>query len=263
MERREPRMRGWTLLVVLTGGWLLLSSLWISFRAFTVVFYAAVMAEFDNQPVNWGAVGLFFLGLLGFCIISVWVSLSLLAYRRVTRRNRWLLVLAGLGNLAIGSYVIWRMATSPADAGSAFASDLLLAAIAFLLCLAVLLSSVGTPPEADPAAQRMHAVVPSEQIRRLREEWWRLPYPIAEYPPGSEQGEVDGVDLALLDGDLDAHFEAYLSGGRSGVLLSPEQVNEIIADLERVVPQLHGNQARVYFGAGLDLLRKIKSEMLE
>lgn len=50
---------------------------------------------------------------------------------------------------------------------------------------------------------------------RLRS-WEGLPYPESQYPPGSVEGEVEGVDLALLDGDVGFILYDFSSNGRLG-----------------------------------------------
>ncbi len=44
--------------------------------------------------------------------------------------------------------------------------------------------------------------------------WSSMPYPSRQYPPGSDEGSVAGVDLALVDGDVAKILADYFEGGR-------------------------------------------------
>ena len=91
--------------------------------------------------------------------------------------------------------------------------------------------------------------------RRLRARWlaWEAtPYPTDEYPPGSDAGEVEGVDLALTDGDVGKILHDFFVAGR----LDEEAratLPEALGDLARVVPHLKG-RGRAYFETALELL---------
>ena len=84
--------------------------------------------------------------------------------------------------------------------------------------------------------------------------WEALPYPKAQYPPGSEQGEVAGIDLALLDGDVAAIFHEYFTSGTNTEF---EGMKKPAAEaLRRAVPSLDG-PARTYYGEALAILEAI------
>ncbi len=85
--------------------------------------------------------------------------------------------------------------------------------------------------------------------------WQAMPYPTDAYPPVSDEGEVAGVDLALLDGDLGKMLHTYFTEGRldrEHQLMLPHAMS----DLERALPRLTG-QGRVYFAAAYDLLSAV------
>ena len=65
---------------------------------------------------------------------------------------------------------------------------------------------------------RQSPLTPSQardELRSRRDRWEALPYPKAQHPPGSDEGEVAGVDLALLAGDVAAIFWEYFATGRN------------------------------------------------
>lgn len=80
-----------------------------------------------------------------------------------------------------------------------------------------------------------------------------MPYP-RDYPPGSHSGVVDGVDLALCDGDLAYLFQAYFRGDMTES--EREQLAGAVRTLERVVPHLRGD-GRPYFATALAVARWI------
>lgn len=86
--------------------------------------------------------------------------------------------------------------------------------------------------------------------------WEQMPYPQSDYPPGSSRGTVDGVDLALLDGDA----AALLHGSPAGELSDQERTNlaYCLASLRRVLPAL-SPAGQAYFGPALDLLTELES----
>lgn len=87
-----------------------------------------------------------------------------------------------------------------------------------------------------------------------------MPYPTAQHPPGSDRGEVAGVDLALTDGDIAHVFDEYFS---TGMVRELDRIRTAeLASLERVVPLLVG-PARLYFEESLALLQAIVHEMGE
>ena len=90
-----------------------------------------------------------------------------------------------------------------------------------------------------------------DPLRRRWEIWKSLPYPEAQYPPGSSKGEVAGEDLALLMGDVAWVFHAYFTGK------SVERVDSLVEAVSRAVPHLR-KPGLVYFAGALDLLVEIQ-----
>jgi hypothetical protein len=90
-----------------------------------------------------------------------------------------------------------------------------------------------------------------DELRNRWQEFLAIPYPRADYPPGSPVGEVDGVDLALLDGDAAAIVSSVVDreGPHDGA-----DTRLVLEDLERVVPQLTA-PGRAYFEPLLELVR--------
>jgi hypothetical protein len=107
--------------------------------------------------------------------------------------------------------------------------------------------------------------VSSDHIRRLWEAWLATPYPTTEYRPGSADGEVDGVDLALLDGDAASVVAWYLDPelrGRGESRLQEVTRKQSLSTLEQVLPRLSiGGQS--YFGQLLELLRLVDRALQE
>ncbi len=81
---------------------------------------------------------------------------------------------------------------------------------------------------------------------QLWQAWEAMPYPSDAYPPGSLEGTVDGLDLALFDGDLAWSFHHSFTGDVD----ARSRLKGMRGALERVVPQLRGEGAR-YFSAAL------------
>ena len=82
-----------------------------------------------------------------------------------------------------------------------------------------------------------------------------MAYPRTEYPPGSLQGEVEGVDLALTDGDVAAILYQYCEHGwldEDAQAMLPHAL-EI---LDRVLPHL-SDAGRSYFEPARDLLAAV------
>lgn len=55
--------------------------------------------------------------------------------------------------------------------------------------------------------------VPMSDLAPALAAWESMPYPADDYPPGSDTGEVEGEDLALLDGDVAAVLSCAILGG--------------------------------------------------
>jgi hypothetical protein len=103
----------------------------------------------------------------------------------------------------------------------------------------------------NDATQQVHD---GDELRARWVRWEALPYPRAQHSPGSDEGEVAGVDLALTDGDVAAVFAEYF---QSGTNTEFEATREYAADaLRRTVPSLDG-PARAYFGEALAILEAI------
>ena len=85
--------------------------------------------------------------------------------------------------------------------------------------------------------------------------WESTAYPNAQFPPGSEEGEVAGVDLALVVGDVAKILRDFFVDGRldevDRAMLPP-----VVDGLERAVPLL-AEPGRAYFDLALSLLRAI------
>lgn len=83
-----------------------------------------------------------------------------------------------------------------------------------------------------------------------------MPFPDTEFPPGSPQAEIMGVDLALLDGDAASVVAWFVNGN----VVDPEEERTLriasIADLEIVIPHL-SESGRAYFGPLLAMLRLV------
>lgn len=94
-----------------------------------------------------------------------------------------------------------------------------------------------------------------ELYRRFKE-WEALPYPALDYPPGAPEAEVDGVDLALLDGDAAYVVSAFLDPSLLRLAEEPTVRKAALSDLNRVLPQLSENGRR-YFGPLRDLVRLV------
>ena len=94
-----------------------------------------------------------------------------------------------------------------------------------------------------------------DELRARRDRWEALPYyPKAQHPPGTDEGEVAGVDLALLAGDVAAIFWEYFETGRNTEFEVMKELS--VEDLRRAVPSLSG-PAHTYFGEALDILEAI------
>jgi hypothetical protein len=91
-------------------------------------------------------------------------------------------------------------------------------------------------------------------LRRRWREWKALRYPVLQYPPGSDESIVGGVDLALLAGDIAAILASYFSGG------DPEThspMDPVLAGLEGAIPQLE-DPGRGHFVAAHVLLLDVR-----
>lgn len=85
--------------------------------------------------------------------------------------------------------------------------------------------------------------------------WASMAYPNAQYPPGSEEGEVAEVDLALVAGDVSKILHDFFADGRlddDDRTMLPHAID----DLERAVPLL-AEPGRAYFDLALSLLRAV------
>lgn len=101
------------------------------------------------------------------------------------------------------------------------------------------------------------ASTPPDSLYTRWRSWEGLPYPSIQHPPGSDQGEVLGVDLALVDGDVGAILADYFVGG--GPQDSRAMLPNAVAALERAVPSLE-DPAHTYFAEALELLRAVADE---
>ena len=92
-----------------------------------------------------------------------------------------------------------------------------------------------------------------DDLKALWRDWTSMPYPTGQYPPGSDEGDVDGVDLALVDGDaakiLWGHFVAGRIDDEARAMLP-----HALECLERAAPLLEP-PGREYFDVALRLLR--------
>lgn len=105
-----------------------------------------------------------------------------------------------------------------------------------------------------PVLESPEAKSGRDELRARWVRWEALPYPKAQHPPGSDEGEVAGVDLALTDGDVAAVFHEYFT---SGTIREFEGIKASAAeDLQRAVPSLDG-PAKIYFGEALAILEAI------
>ncbi len=90
-----------------------------------------------------------------------------------------------------------------------------------------------------------------DELAQALREWARLPYPRDDYPPGSPRGEIRGVDLALLDGDIGVVAYDALDGRLSASdMISLEHS---IRALTSVMPEL-SQAGQAYFGPALEIL---------
>lgn len=87
--------------------------------------------------------------------------------------------------------------------------------------------------------------------------WDALPYPNDEYPPGSDEGEVAGEDLALLAGDVAAILHCAIRGGWDRLPEGDTLLRHAIPAMERVLPELSPT-GRAYFGPTLPLLVEVR-----
>jgi hypothetical protein len=97
-----------------------------------------------------------------------------------------------------------------------------------------------------------------DDLRHLWRDWERQDYPAIEYPPGSNEGEVAGVDLALLDGDV----AAVIHNAIDGKMTADDMVilKSCIAELERALPHLSVT-GQSYFGPALAILQAIEARL--
>lgn len=101
----------------------------------------------------------------------------------------------------------------------------------------------------------MIVAVVTEDLRRRWKSWESRAYPGSVYPPGADESEIDGVDLALTDGDVAAVFHDYFVRGELG----PDNravLPRLVADLSTILPKLHP-AARPHFEEALHLLIRI------
>ena len=97
-------------------------------------------------------------------------------------------------------------------------------------------------------------VYDGDELKARWVRWEALAYPRAQHPPGSDEGEVAGVDLALTDGGAAAVFAEYFESGMNREF---EATRQYAAEaLRRAVPSLDG-PARTYFGEALAILEAI------
>jgi len=94
-----------------------------------------------------------------------------------------------------------------------------------------------------------------DDIRRRLDIWGCAAYPEEDYPPGSEQGEVGGVDLALLDGEVAALAYRWLEGRW---MEGDDKTLELcLEDLGLAMPQL-SPAGRLYFEPAMEILLDIR-----
>lgn len=89
--------------------------------------------------------------------------------------------------------------------------------------------------------------------------WSSLPYPTGQYPPGSVDGDVDGVDLALVDGDAAKILGDFFVDGRIDDD-DRAMLPHALESLERAVPLLVP-PGREYFAVALSLLQAVDQEV--
>jgi len=92
-----------------------------------------------------------------------------------------------------------------------------------------------------------------EDARALWRAWTTSPYPNEQYPPGSEAGTVNGVDLALTAGDVAFVLGDFFDDGR----LRPEarqMLPAALSSLESAVPSI-AEPGQRYFADALTLVR--------
>ena len=87
--------------------------------------------------------------------------------------------------------------------------------------------------------------------------WESMPYPSDDYPPGFDEGEVEGEDLALLAGDVAAVLHCAIRGGWDRLADGDTILDSSIPALEHVLPSLSPT-GRAYFEPPLSLLREAK-----
>lgn len=93
------------------------------------------------------------------------------------------------------------------------------------------------------------------ELRSRLKAWLKISYPGADYPPGSPQGEVEGEDLALPDGDAAAIVSAFVEGAGAA---EDADVNRLVLNaLERVVPHLTPS-GQAYFEPLLAMVRMVE-----
>jgi hypothetical protein len=110
----------------------------------------------------------------------------------------------------------------------------------------ILVDSTGAQADVDAT---------DELIGRWRV-WLEMPYPNDQYPPGSDDGVVGGVDLALVDGDAGKILADYFAG--DGLDDDDRVMLPIaIAAMERALPTLAA-PGRAYFAAALGLLHDVR-----
>ncbi len=87
--------------------------------------------------------------------------------------------------------------------------------------------------------------------------WESIPYPSADYPPGSDEGEVEGQDLALLDGDIGAVLGCAILGGWDRLGEGDAILEHSIPALASVLPHL-SPAGRAYFEPAMALLIEVR-----
>ena len=89
------------------------------------------------------------------------------------------------------------------------------------------------------------------------EAWEASSYPNDEYPPGSDGGEVAGVDLALLAGDVAAVLDCAIRGRWDRLPEGDTILRHVIPAIEKVLPELSPIGV-AYFGPTLPLLIEVQ-----